>query len=327
MNIYDIAQRAGVSIATVSRVLNESSSVRPNTREKVLAAIKEADYTPNIFARGLGLNSIKMIGVLCVDVADLYYASAVSALEKLLRAEEYDVLLYCTGETAIEKRRCMQRLLEKRVDAILTIGSAFKDDLEDSDFAEVARQVPVILINATAQGEGVYSVVCDEAAATEDCTRALYAAGCRRLLYVYDCDTPSGKAKRAGFEKAARALNIEAQCEILRAPRHVEQAAACVHATLAERGDLDGILTAEDTLAVGALQALQALGRTLPVIGFNNSVLAECTLPTLTSVDNMVLPLCTTAVQMLTAISKGTPTAKNIMLAPRLVQRNSFKVT
>ena len=98
MNIYDIASKAGVSIATVSRVLNGKGNVSEKTKEHVLKIIEEMGYTPNIFARGLGLNSIKMVGILCSDVSDIYYATAVSTLEKELRRGGYDSLLCCTGD-------------------------------------------------------------------------------------------------------------------------------------------------------------------------------------------------------------------------------------
>ena len=88
MNIYDVAKQCGVSIATVSRVLNENPNVNAQTRARVLEVIRELGYTPNVFARGLGLNSMKMIGIMCTDVSDPYYAKAVSLTEQLLRARE-----------------------------------------------------------------------------------------------------------------------------------------------------------------------------------------------------------------------------------------------
>ena len=77
MTIYDISEKAGVSIATVSRVLNGSSNVSEKTRKKVLEVMEEYDYTPNAFARGLGLNTMNTIGILCADSSDLYLAKAV----------------------------------------------------------------------------------------------------------------------------------------------------------------------------------------------------------------------------------------------------------
>ena len=85
MNIYDVSNKAGVSIATVSRVLNGNAKVSSATRNKVLDAMKELDYTPNVFARGLGLNTMKTIGIMCIDSSDIYLANAVYYLEQELR--------------------------------------------------------------------------------------------------------------------------------------------------------------------------------------------------------------------------------------------------
>ena len=82
MNIYDIANRANVSIATVSRVINNSPKVSEKTRKKVLDIVDELGFTPNVFARGLGLNTMKTIGILCSDPSDIYVAGALSCFEK-----------------------------------------------------------------------------------------------------------------------------------------------------------------------------------------------------------------------------------------------------
>lgn len=101
MNIYDVSKKAGVSIATVSRVLNGNHNVSEKTRSKVISAMKELDYTPNIFARGLGLNTMKTIGIMCTDSSDTYLANAVYYVEQKLRSFGYDALLCCTGNDYI----------------------------------------------------------------------------------------------------------------------------------------------------------------------------------------------------------------------------------
>ena len=97
ITINDIAQKCNVSIATVSRVLNGSTRVSEKTRAKVLQVMKEMGYKPNPFARGLGLDSMKIVGVICTDVADIFYAHAVSLLEDGLRKHHFDVMLSNTG--------------------------------------------------------------------------------------------------------------------------------------------------------------------------------------------------------------------------------------
>ena len=98
MNIYDISRRAGVSIATVSRVLNNSPHVSENTRKKVMAVIEGTGYVPNAFARGLGLNTMKTIGLLCPDASDPYLSQALTYLERAFRQQGYDCLLSCTDK-------------------------------------------------------------------------------------------------------------------------------------------------------------------------------------------------------------------------------------
>ena len=105
MNIYDISKQAGVSIATVSRVLNGSDKVSPSTREKVLQVIEQNSYTPNAFARSLGLNSMHTVGILCADSSDVYLASAIYYLERELRQNSYASMLCCTGYHLEEKKK------------------------------------------------------------------------------------------------------------------------------------------------------------------------------------------------------------------------------
>ena len=99
VNIYDISRHAGVSIATVSRVLNNSPHVSEETRRKVMKVIDGCGYVPNAFARGLGLNTMKTIGLLCPDAADPYLARALACLEHAFRQKHYDCLLSCTNRS------------------------------------------------------------------------------------------------------------------------------------------------------------------------------------------------------------------------------------
>ena len=104
MNIYDVSRKAEVSIATVSRVLNGNPNVSEKTRNRVLEVMNELGYTPNIFARGLGLNTMKTIGIMCSDSSDLYLANAIYFLERELRNNGYDSILCCTG-VALETKQ------------------------------------------------------------------------------------------------------------------------------------------------------------------------------------------------------------------------------
>ena len=109
MNIYDISEKAGVSIATVSRVLNGNANVSEKTRKKVLDVMERYGYTPNAFARGLGLNSMKTIGLLCTDSSNVFQAKAISYIEQLLQEAGYDSILCCSGYELESKKKCLRQ--------------------------------------------------------------------------------------------------------------------------------------------------------------------------------------------------------------------------
>ena len=115
MNIYDIAKEANVSTATVSRVLNNSGKVSEKTRERVLSVVNKYSYSPNVFARGLMSASLKTIGVLTVDIRDMYYATVAYTIEQEFEKLGYSVILCNTGVNAEQKERYIAMLTEKPV--------------------------------------------------------------------------------------------------------------------------------------------------------------------------------------------------------------------
>jgi LacI family transcriptional regulator/LacI family asc operon transcriptional repressor len=325
MNIYDIAERCGVSIATVSRVLNGSQNVSAKTRGKVLGVMREEGYTPNAFARGLGLNTMRMIGVLCTDVSDTFYAKAVSLVESDLRRRGFDSLLCSTGNDLAEKKKFLKLLLAKRVDAVILIGSAFRENVDNSHIENAARQVPVVVINGLVELPGVYCVLCDERSAVTRNVGLLHRQGCEHILYLYDAPTYSGCEKIQGYKEGLRNAGLPFREELLaRVPKSVDGASDAVSALLGRGIPISAVMASEDLLAVGAQKALQKAGRSVPVIGFNNSILAQCASPALTSVDNMLETLCPSAVSLLADLLEEKSAPQKIVISPRLVERDTF---
>ena len=179
MNIYDVSNRAGVSIATVSRVLNGNPNVSEKTRTKVLAVMDELGYTPNIFARGLGLNTMKTIGIMCSDSSDLYLANAIYFLERELRKGGYDSILCCTGTDLETKQKYFDLLRSKRVDAIILAGSKFVEliDKDNAYLIEAGKELPIMLVNGYLEGENIYSTLCDDRMAAHHAAGLLIASG------------------------------------------------------------------------------------------------------------------------------------------------------
>ena len=210
MTIYDISKKAGVSIATVSRVLNGSDKVRPSTKKKVMDIIEKYDYTPNAFARGMGLHSLQTIGILCADSSDLFLAKAVYYLEQELQANGYESLLCCTGYNLELKQNYLNLILSKKVDGIILVGSNFIGTTEDENqyIKDVSTQVPIMLLNASFDYPNVYSTLCDDYTTMFEATESMLDSGIADPVYIYNSISYSGRKKLNGFKDALKKHGI-----------------------------------------------------------------------------------------------------------------------
>ena len=207
MNIYDVSNKAGVSIATVSRALNGNAKVSSATRNKVLDAMKELDYTPNVFARGLGLNTMKTIGIMCIDSSDIYLANAVYYLEQELRKHSYDSILCCTGKDYTNKKKYLELLLSKRVDGIILAGSQFVENtnIHNNDYIiNAAKDIPIVLVNGYLDAPNIYSVILMIKYRPYNATNLLINNGHRNIVYLYTSKSYSSMNKYAGYMKALK---------------------------------------------------------------------------------------------------------------------------
>ena len=326
MNIYDIAAKSGVSIATVSRVLNNAANVREATRDRVLQVMREEGFTPNKFARGLSLGSMRMVGILCSNIRDPFYATAVGCVEDYLRRNDLNAVLRCTGPEVEDKKKALDYLVQQKMDAIILVGSSFIEVEDNTHIAQAAAQVPVIIINGYVDLPGVYCVTCDERTAMADLTGLLFRRTRQRVLLLHGPMTQSCRQKIAGYTDAHTAAGVPLLASrIVQAERQLEEINACVKHLLVTGVTFDAVVGTEDMLAVGAQKALQRIGLTMPVVGFNNSHLARCSSPELTSVDNELEKLCATALQTLIDLLDKKEVAPHITIPARLVERESFR--
>lgn len=328
ITIYDIAQQCNVSIATVSRVLNGSSRVSEKTRALILQTMKDMGYKPNPFARGLGLDSMKIIGVICTDVADIFYAHAVSLLEDGLRQHHFDVMLSNTGTDTGRNSKYITDLTAKHVDAIITIGTPFSSEADIRQLQKVAETIPVITINSDYHQPNMYSVVCNEKEGMRSAVHALAKKGCQSVLYLYDALTYSGRHKLDGFREGIRERKLDASAKLIQQiPRTLAAAEAIIDRLIAADVHFEAILTSEDVLAVGAQRAALRHGHVLPVIGCNNSILAQCATPTLSSLDNKLANLCAAAVNLIIQLTEtdGAAVPVRTEFNAELVERESFQ--
>jgi len=323
MNIYDVSKHAGVSIATVSRVLNGNPNVSERTREKVLRVMDELGYTPNVFARGLGLDTMQTIGIMCSDSSDPYLAGE-------LRSHNYDSILCCTGYDLKVKQKYFNLLRSKRVDAIILAGSKFVELCpKDNDYIlKAAHDIPVMLVNGYLEGENIYSTVCDDYSAVYDAVSRLIRSGSRRILYLYTSYSYSGLNKMDGYKAALTSCGLPVREDLIhQCPKNLEDARDLLLRLSKQGIDFDAVVTSDDSLAVGAVKYAHAKGISVPdqlsIIGYNNSLLSRCTDPEITSIDSRVETLCTTTVKTLMEVFSGESVPSRTTIASDLIKRNT----
>ena len=312
VNIYDVAKLSGVSIATVSRVVNGSTKVSEKTRRKVLDVMEQCGYTPNVFARGLGLDSMKTIGILCPDISDAFIAQAVAFLEERLHQYEYDCILGCSGYDLEAKEAHTKMLLSKRIDALILVSSTYagrEGHPEDVEYIkEAAKQTPVFLINGFIEGKNIYCSFCDDFKATYDVTSGFIRRGRKKILFLCDSYSYSASKKMAGYEAALcdAGYPIRGELKFYTKNRiHHVRDMLLSHKIL----EFDSVVATDDGLAIGALKYANVKGLKVPddieIAGYNNSQLSVGCEPELTSVDNHLEKMCNDTVDYMLRVLQG----------------------
>lgn len=332
INIYDIAEMAKVSIATVSRVVNGSDKVSPATRRKVEKIIEEVGYTPNAFAKGLGLNTMHTVGIMVPSVADAFMSEAVYNLEQELGKYSYDCLLSCSGFERESKKKQLEVLISKHVDALILVGSTYAGRGEDGDeteyIREAAKKVPVFVINGNVKGDNIYVTVCDDRTAMEEVTLKLIGSGRKNILFLTDSRSYSANKKRMGYEEAfakagvplREALEVFVKNDIRDVRDYLNRV----------RPEFDAAVATEDAIAIGVMKYANDVGlkvpEDLPVIGYNNSRMALACEPELSSVDNRIRQMCLSTVKRLMTVLEetgGRGAEKKVVIPCALVERGS----
>ena len=329
VNIYDVAKLAGVSIATVSRVVNGNTNVSEKTRAKVMKVMEEYGYTPNVFARGLGLDSMKTVGILCPGIADLYVSDAVDFLVTRMNQYDYDCILGCSGYGLEGKKLHTKLLLSKRIDALIMVGSTYAGSAVNgwdvSYIQEAAKEVPVFIINGYVEGENIYCSYCDDFQATYDVTTKMIEQGRKKILFLYDSHSYSSLKKMSGYETALHDAGypVCGNLKMFTKNRiHYVRDLLLSHTRL----EFDAAMAAHDGLAIGVLKYAKERNLRVPedicVVGYNNSSLSVSCDPELTTVDNHLEKICIDTVDYMLRVLQGeTDVPKNNVVVASIKKR------
>ena len=330
MNIYEIAKQAGLSTTTVSRVINNSPHVSDKTRERVLKIIEESGFVPNYFARSLNKIKTKTVGIICPVITDINHSRTVSAIEKYLRIYEFDIILCSVEQNYENMTRYFEIMITKHVDAVFLVGISEHNQENINALAEMAKQIPVIIVNGVLELDNVYSVICNEKYMAVSIVEQLCLSGYSHIAYIYDTTTYSGLKKLEGYKKGLEKSGIPDENLVLQ----ISEDKSMTDITFAVNKILDflstckpmpdAIMTADDVLALAALKALKKMGIKMPVIGWYNSIIAQCSTPTITTVDIGMDKMGETAVSLLLNILNNKRSPKYIEIHAQWIERESY---
>lgn len=322
-SMADVAKHAGVSHQTVSRVLNSSPLVRPDTREKVLAAIEQLGYRRNMAARMLATNRSGRIGMVSAHLV-LYGPSMISAaVQDVGHAAGYDVSLVGLAEFSADcLREAVDRLLDQAVEA-LVIAVAQGDALAAA--RELHLDIPVVITQGVSAGQPMAAGI-DQHAGAVMATEHLLGLGHRQVAHVTGpLDWVEAVQRRDGWRQAHAAHGMEPGRELT--GDWSAQSGYEAGLRIADDPDTTAVFVANDAMALGLLKALHERGRRVPgelsVVGFDDVPEAAYYWPGLTTVRQDFTELGTRAVELALRALKGEEHPTADLVAPELVVRAS----
>ncbi|RUS48347.1 catabolite control protein A [Cohnella sp. AR92] len=328
VTIYDVAREAGVSMATVSRVVNNNPNVKPQTRKKVFEAIERLGYRPNAVARGLASKKTTTVGVVIPDISNAIFAEVARGIEDIANMYHYNIIL-CNADKRKDKEiRVINTLLEKQVDGLLFMGGAVTDEHIQ---AFNTSNVPIVLCATTDEKGTIPSVDIDHEAAAYDAVKQLLSEGHRRIAMISGTlqDPANGYARYQGYKRALEQAGLPVDDELVRIGNYKYESgmeAAQYFLGLSERPS--AIFAANDEMAIGAIHAVQDAGLKVPadisVISVDNIRMASMVRPQLTTVAQPMYDIGAVAMRLLTKLMKkeAVENAK-VVLPHELIVRQS----
>lgn len=312
--IQDVARHAQVGAATVSRVLNGSGYVKAETREKVLRAIKELDYTPNEMARNLYHRKSGIVAIIVPEVSHPYFSEFINAAEIALFSHGYQCMICNTWREQNYETHYLELLKQQRVDGIIT--GVHTLDIEQ--YRSIDR--PIVALDRQL-GENIPCVAVNHEKGGRMAAEALINAGCKTVLQctgVRKVTTPSN-VRHEVFEQIMKEHGIPCHNYLSKwngfSYADYKQAAE----EIAEKfSDIDGYF-ATDIMAVSLIRAMQAAGRRYPedfkVVAYDGTFVSNLTYPSLTTVMQPIEKLASACVEALMELIQGkVPEKKNIQL-------------
>ncbi|SEO53385.1 LacI family DNA-binding transcriptional regulator [Paenibacillus sp. OV219] len=328
--IKDVARLAGVSVTTVSRVLNGEKYVKDDLKQRVYVAIEELGYAPSQIARSLVRNKTNLIGVIVPDITSSFYATILSSIEEAASANDYNLLVCNISENIDKEHKYLNVFQEMRVEGIIIMHEKINEDIRN---LIQKMKIPVIFSSVKPMEQEFVSVIVDDYKAAYDATNYLIGLGHESIGFIGGDmrDITSGQNRYSGYRNALTNSGIKIIHEHIRFGDYkVKSGYEQMKALLRVKQPLTAVFAVSDDMAVGAMNCIRDNGLRVPedisVMGFDGSQLTELTRPTLTSMEQPIHEMGKVTMRvLLSQVETGEVPTSDIILEHRLVARDSCK--
>jgi Transcriptional regulators len=327
MNIAEIARRANVSTATVSRTVNQSGPVKAATARKVWRAVTALNYYPNSHARALVSGRSHMIGLIVSDITNPFFPELIRSFERLAADQKYDLLVTSTDYETARMTACLRRMLERRVDGVALMTS----EMDVGLIRELSRRgVPIVFMDVGQVGPKMSHVAIDYGNGIQQAVDHLVELGHKRIAFISGpLDLHSARTRRQAFVEGVRRHGLTADPHLIREGTHTADGGEKAMQVLLRQKRLPtAVVASNDWTAIGALHAIDHAGLRVPqdisLVGFDDIPLASYTRPALTTIRMSAAAVGATAFEALFGLIGGERTEGAVYQVPtRLVVRES----
>lgn len=325
-SIKDVADFAGVSTATVSRVLADKPHVRPQVRERVLAAVESLNYRPNLVARSLRVQKSNKIGLIVADIQNPFFTSVSRAVEDLAYNHELSVFLCNTDENPEKEDIYLDLMQDENVAGVIIAPTR----QTASAFTEAIKlDLPMVIIDRRLQGIDIDSVSIDNVEAAYRLTEHLISDGHRRIGAMFGLDSVTGSQRYQGYVKALKDHDLQPSSDlVIHVDARAEEGYQAAKALLNRPQRPDAILTSNGLLSVGAFRALHESKVAIPdeigFASFDETGWTTLVDPPITIIEQPTYEIGQAATELLLQRLKNpTRPAREIILKANLVVRSS----
>lgn len=329
MTIYDIAKEAGVAASTVSRVINDKPGIKAETRQRVQELLKKYNYIPDAAARGLVMQSTRIIGILIVDIRVTHHIDSAFVIEQELTKRGYCCITMSTGPTDEKKAEYIRILEQRRVEGVILMGSMFMTEAVKESIQRHLPKVPVVMVNGYIDLPNVSGVIVDEDAGVTQCVDFLMRKNKKKIGFILDSHSPANTKKQQGYRDGMRRAGASEE-DLWMYEAEESSVKGGYDATvrmIKDHPDVQGIIYSIDLVAVGGIRAAYDCGYVVPdqlgLIGIDNSIYGEICMPKLTTLDNKLQELSEAAAGILREGLEGKVQSKKMMLFSEIIERES----